>query len=244
MKRLAAIALSLFLFALSASAKNDPPIVMLWPPDQPAVKLTFDKFRQQGSYAGQSAYVSDVTVENLTDRPIPRAAFLIYFFDRNKVRIGQGTLAVADLEPRQSAKIQFQFNSIGLPASLTISVRSGEKTIALKIISVPPGAALKVDGVDSGITPVLVRFAVGSHKLEAAKEGYAPGSTPLEVTADELPGGSVTIELGGMSRDTVELRDGTVLLGDVISMTMLEVVVRVDGKDQKYLRNQIRRSCW
>jgi hypothetical protein len=37
------------------------------------------------------------------------------------------------------------------------------------------------------------------------------------------------------------LRDGTVLLGDVISMTMLEVVVRVDGKDQKYLRNQIRK---
>jgi len=241
MKRLAIVALPVFLFVLSASAKTDPPIIMLWPPEQPTLKLTFDKFRQQGSYAGQSTYVSDVTVENLTEKQIPRAAFLIYFLDRNKVRIGQGTLTVVDLEPRQSAKIQFQFNSIGLPASLTISVRSGEKTIPLKIISVPPGAALKVDGMDSGITPVLVRFSVGSHQLEVKKEGYAPGSTPLEVTADELPGGSITIELGGLSRDTVELRDGTVLLGDVISMTMLEVVVRVDGKDQKYLRNQIRK---
>jgi len=39
----------------------------------------------------------------------------------------------------------------------------------------------------------------------------------------------------------VELRDGTTLLGDVISMSMTSVVVRVDGKDQTYERNQIRK---
>ena len=214
---------------------------MMWPPEKPTLKLTFEKFRQEGSYAGQSTYVSDVTIENLTDRQIPRAAFLIYFLDKNKVRIGQATLQVADLDSTRSAKMQFRFNSIGVPSSLAISAKSGEKTVPLKIISVPPGAALKVDGVDSGITPAMIRFAVGSHQLDLKKEGYAPGSTPLEVTADELPGGSITIELGGLSRDTVELRDGTVLLCDVMSMSMLEVVVRMDGKDQKYLRNQIKK---
>jgi hypothetical protein len=115
------------------------------------------------------------------------------------------------------------------------------KTVPLKIVSVPPGARLKVDGQDIGITPVVGRFAVGTHQLDLTKEGYAPGSTPLEVTADELPGGSITVELGGLSRDTIELRDGTVLLGDLISISMKEVVVHVDGKDQTYSRNQIKK---
>jgi hypothetical protein len=63
----------------------------------------------------------------------------------------------------------------------------------------------------------------------------------VDVAPDELPGGSITIELGGMSRDTVEMRDGTVLLGDVISMSMTDVVVRVDGKEQSYARNLVKK---
>lgn len=136
---------------------------------------------------------------------------------------------------------------MGAPASLNLSARKdmlnspGEKTIPLRILSVPPGAALKVDGKDSGITPVIIRVTVGSHQLDLVKEGYAPGSTPLDVTPDELPGGSITVELGGLSRDTIELRDGTVLLGDVMSLSMTEVVVRVDGKDVSYPRNQVKK---
>jgi hypothetical protein len=77
--------------------------------------------------------------------------------------------------------------------------------------------------------------------LTSQKKGYAPGSTPLEVTPDELPGGSITVELGGLSRDTVELRDGTVLLGDVLSMSLTSVVVSVDGKEQTLERNQVKK---
>jgi hypothetical protein len=225
------------------SAKSDPPIVMLWPPENPVLKLIFDKFHQQSSYAGQNYYVSDVTVENLTNKQIPRASFTVYFFNKAKVRIGEGLLQVSDLEAVQSAKIQFQFNSVGIPSSLALSPRKEmlAKTIPLKIVSVPPGAKLRVDGEDIGVTPVMGRFTVGTHQLDLTKEGYAPGSTPLEVTSDELPGGSITVELGGLSRDTIELRDGTVLLGDLISISMKEVVVRVDGKDQTYSRNQIRK---
>jgi hypothetical protein len=241
MKRFCSIFLITILPVLVALAKSDPPIVMLWPADKPALKLTFDKFRVQGSYAGQNSYLADVRLENLTDKQIPRAFFTVYFLDKNKVRIGEGMLQVADLEAGQAAKMQLQFNSVGVPASLILSAHADAKTIPLRIISVPAGAKLKVDGQEEGTTPVMIRLAVGTHQLELMKEGYAPGSTPLEVTPDELPGGSITVELGGLSRDTIELRDGSVLLGDVVSMSMTDVIVRVDGKDQSYPRNQVKR---
>jgi hypothetical protein len=244
MKSLCAAFLLVVIAALAAVAKSEPPIIMLWPAEKPALKLTFDKFRQQGSYAGQNTYLSDVTVENLTDKQIPRAFFTVYFLNKGKVRIGQGALQVADLEAGQSAKMQFQFNSVGVPASLTLSAKKDmldAKTIPLRVISVPIGAKLKVDGQDSGVTPVMVRLTVGTHQLDVTKEGYAPGGTPLEVTPDELPGGSITVELGGLSRDTVEMRDGSTLLGDVISISMTEVIVRVDGQDKKFERNQVNK---
>jgi hypothetical protein len=98
-----------------------------------------------------------------------------------------------------------------------------------------------VDGQDEGFTPVTVRLPIGSHTLAFSKEGYASGSTPVDVKPDEAPGGSITFELGGLSQDNVELRGGTVLQGDVLSMTMTSVVVRVDGKDQTYDRNQVQK---
>jgi hypothetical protein len=87
----------------------------------------------------------------------------------------------------------------------------------------------------------MVRLTVGTHSLDLTKEGYAPGNTPLEVTPDELPGGSVTVELGGLSRDTVELHDGTMLLGDVVSVSPISVTVRVEGKESTYDRNSVKK---
>jgi hypothetical protein len=78
-------------------------------------------------------------------------------------------------------------------------------------------------------------------RWNSAKKGYATGTTPLDVGADELPGGSISFELGGISKDTIELRDGSTVLGDVMSLSLTELVVRVDGKDQKYERNQVKK---
>jgi PEGA domain len=115
------------------------------------------------------------------------------------------------------------------------------KTIPLRIVSVPAGARLKVDGQEAGITPIMVRLTVGTHQRDLVKEGYAPGNTPVDVTPDELPGGSITLELGGLSRDTLELRDGSVVLGDVMSLSMTQVVARRGGKEQTYDRNQVKK---
>ncbi len=239
MKRLILGFLLVSIFATTAAAKNEP-ITQLWPIDKPIIKLVFDKFHQQGIYGGQGVYVTDVVAENLTEKQIPRAYFTVYLLDKNNVRIGQGNLLIADLAPKQTAKMQFQFNAVGNPVNLKLVAR-GDVAIPLRILSTPPGAVLKVDGNNAGVTPVVVRLAVGVHQLVLDKEGYAQANTPIEVTADELPGGSITIELGGLSRDTVELRDGTVLLGDVMSVSMTEVVLRIDGKDQSYPRNQVKK---
>jgi hypothetical protein len=184
----------------------------------------------------------------MSGKPIPRASFTVYLLDKSNVRIGDGVLHVSDLSAGQQAKVAFQVNAVGAPATLNLTARNDAsgvptslKVIPLKVISIPPGARLKVDGQDSGVTPTMVNLVVGTHNLEFSKEGYATGGTPVEITQDELPGGSISFELGGLSRDTVELRDGTVLLGDVISMSMTAVVIRVDGKDQTYARNTVKK---
>jgi hypothetical protein len=241
------LALSLVLTASLGQAKNDS-ITLYWPNEQqPALKLIFGRFQQIAVVAGQSTYVSDVTVQNMTGKIVPHANFDVYLMDKNQVRIGDGYLQVSDIQPQQMLKMRFQAACLGTPVTLRLSGKKdllaapAAKTVPMRVISVPPGAKLKVDGQDAGATPVMVRFTVGSHQLDLAKTGYAPGTTVVEVGPDELPGGSVTVELGGLSRDTVELRDGTVVQGDVISVSMSSVVVRVDGNDQTYERNRIKR---
>ena len=173
-----------------------PSVVMLWPnAEKPTLKLTFGKFQQVGAYAGQISLMSQVMVENVSGKPIARASFTVYLLDKGKVRIGDGVLNVSDLGVGQQAKIAFQFRSIGVPVSLNLRARNDAegvptsmRTVSLKVISIPSGANLKVDDHDEGVTPRTVDFTVGTHTLEFRKEGYATGSTPVEITQDELPG--------------------------------------------------------
>jgi hypothetical protein len=222
-----------------AAAQTDIGITLLWPtPDKPSLKLTFSTFRQSGVVDGQGIFVSDVTAQNVMDQSMPRSVFTVFISNKDGVRIGRARLQLPEIPPYRMQKAQLQFSAAGVPAGVTLVAG---KTIPLKVISIPDGANLKIDGVDSGVTPRVVDFTIGTHTLEFNKEGYAAGSTPLEVAADELPGGSVSFELGGLSKDTVELRDGTVVLGDVVAMSMTSVSLRVEGKDVKYDRNQVRK---
>jgi hypothetical protein len=196
MKKSVAIFAAIWVLASAVCSAKDQTITLLWPQDKPAIKLTFGKFQQIAVLAGQSTFVCDVIVENLTEKPVPHASFTVYGNDKSGVRIGEGLLLLSDLNPQQQVKARLQFTSVGVPASFTLSAKKdmlaapGAKTIPLRVLSVPPGAKLKVDGQDSGVTPVMVKLTIGDHVLDLAKEGYAPGSTPLEVTPDELPGGT------------------------------------------------------
>jgi hypothetical protein len=238
-KTFVVISFLLVLWIALAAGQDDSPITVLWPSnDKPSLKLTFGKFQQSGMVNGQWIFVSDVTAQNVSDQGMPRSVFTVFLSDKNGVRIGRARLQFSEIGPYLTQKAQIQFSATGTPAGVTLLAG---KAIPLRVISVPVGANFKVDGQDAGVTPKVVDFTIGSHTLEFSKEGYATGTTPLEVGADELPGGSVSFELGGLSQDTLELRDGTTVLGDVISMSLTAVVVRVEGKDQKYERNQVKK---
>lgn len=245
--RFLCIAVCLLIAPAWPKSKPEPSITVMWPDEtNPTLKLVFGKFVQQPGYGAQMSFVCDVLVQNVSAKPIPRASLSVRLFDRDKVRIANAVLNVTDLSPSESTRIAFQFLSTGIPNSLALEahndasgVPTSLKTIPLKIVSVPPGAKLKVDGQDAGTTPKVVDLLVGTHILEFSKEGYANGSTPVDIAPDEAPGGSITFELGGLSQDTVALRDGTVVLGDVLSVSMTSVVVRVNGEDRTYDRNRI-----
>ncbi len=247
MSRRPSFVAALLILASALSFAKKPDMVMMWPQENPTLKLTFGTFHEMGSYAGKMTLVSDVIVQNLTTKVMPRASFNISLLDRKNVRIGNGLLIVEDLNPGQSAKVQFQCTSVGQPALLNIAARNSggvptsTKLVPVTIISVPPGAALKVDDQPAGITPITVRVLGGTHNLELHKEGYADAKTPLDVNPDEAPGGSITITLGGLANDTIELRDGSILTGDVISMTLESVVINIHGNEQTFDRNKIRK---
>jgi len=247
MSRHASSLLPLLILVSALSFAKKPDLVMMWPPENPTLKLTFGTFHDMGSYAGKMTLVSDVTVQNLSAKVMPRASFNVSLLDRNSVRLGNGLLIIEDLNPGQSAKIQFQCTSVGQPAMLNLAARNSggmptsTKAIPITIVSVPPGAMLKVDDQTIGMTPVTVRMPAGTHNLEPHKEGYADAKTPLDVSPDEAPGGSITITLGGLASDTIELRDGSILNGDVISMSLEAVVINVQGNEQTFDRNRIKK---
>lgn len=240
MRKILAVAAFLLALGISfAAGQANSSITVLWPGnDRPSLKLTFGPFQKSGIVDGQGIFVSDVTAQNVSDQGMPRSVFTVFVSDKNGVRVGKARLQLPEIGPYRTEKAQVQFSAAGTPAGVTLLAG---KVIPLKVTSVPVGANFKIDGEDAGVTPKLVDFTVGSHTLEFSKEGYAAGSTPIDVSADELAGGSISFELGGMTQDLVELRDGTTVLGDVMSMSMSTVVVRVGGKDQKYDRNQVKK---
>ena len=248
-KLLAVCLLSIFL-AL-AEAKETPGQTVVWPESgQPVLRFVFGKFKEGTSFGHERNYTCDTTAENLWSKKISDAVFTLYLFDKNNVRIGEGFVQVSNVAPEEKIKFQTTFHSAGVPVAFKLvpqtlppelRPQAPPRTIGITINSIPQGAALKVDGEDSGTTPKIVRIIPGKHVLEFSKEGFNPGRFPLEISQDDASGGSVSYELGTLSHDTVELRDGSVLVCDVESMSATEVVLRVGGALQSMDRNKIKR---
>jgi hypothetical protein len=238
-------------FGVSAAA-NEVPITLVWPSEQhPVIRFTFGKFIKVGSSASQSSYSVAVTAENLWDRPVSGAEFDVHVFSTDNVRIGNGSISLTNLAAGETVRATLPFSVTGAqPASLKIVAVHLPKDLApaglpdkvrTTVNSTPAGASLKIDGQDAGITPKQVELEVGRHMLQFSREGYHDGSLFLEVSPDDLSDRTVTIELGGLSYDTIEMRDGTTLTGDVESMDATTVVVRVGGKLRPLDRNLVKR---
>jgi hypothetical protein len=214
------------------------------------VRFSFGKFKEIGSSGKQHDYTTDVTAQNLWDKKISKAEFTLYVFDKTKVRVGESWLAISDVAPGGAVKFQTAVSASGTIATMELVPRSlptelqsflPPKTISITVNSVPQGAEVKIDGSPAGITPKIVQVVPGKHVLEFSKEGFKSGTFPLETTPDDVSGGSVSYELGSSAHDTLELRDGSVLSGDVQSMSTTEVVVRVGGVLQHINRNLVKR---
>jgi hypothetical protein len=192
----------------------------------------------------------ETNAENLWSKKISHLGFNIYLFDKNKVRIGYGWITIENLAPLETVKFQTTVHALGTPVSVELTANSvltelqplaPPKQISITVNSVPQGAALSVDGKEAGTTPKLVQLIVGKHSLGFVKEGFNAGVFPLEIGPDDVSGGSVSYELGTSAHDTVELRDGSVLSCDLVSVSGMEIRVRVAGEIQTLGRNKVKR---
>ena len=210
-----------------AAAKDQPFQVVTWPDSgQPVLRFTFSKFKDIGGMGKERTYITDATAENLSDKTISGAAFSLYVFDKSKARIGEGHINLTNVAAGETVKFQITLSASGTPSSVTVAT-SAPRTISITVNSVPQGATLRLDRKAEGTTPKVIDVAIGKHMLEFEKEGFNRGNFPLEITSRDASGGSVSYELGSAAHDTIELRDGSVLTGDLVSISGMQVQVRI-----------------
>lgn len=245
----------ILLAVLPTLAKDAPVQTIVWPEKgQPVLRFTFAKFQEVGSVGNERTYVTDTTAENLWSKRISEAAFTLYLFDKNKVRIGEANLRVSNVSPGETVKFQTTIASSGPPASLALAplyvpkelglgpgAATPPRTVSITVNTVPQGANAKLDGVEVGTTPKIVKVTVGKHLLEFSMEGFSAAKFPFEIGPDDASGGSISFELGTSAHDTIELRDGSVLNGDLVTVSGMDIVVKVGGSDQHLNRNQVKR---
>lgn len=239
----------LLLSIACAGSKRPSSIVLEWPEGKPLVRFTLGKLTKTSSVRDQQNWSIEVAAENLWNKPMT-ANFSLYAFDANKARVGDGSITLTAVAPHQTVKFAMYLQTIGKPSSLTIQPAylpaelrplAPPKEVSTTIYSVPAGADLKVDGRLVGTTPIAVNVTEGKHNLEFSLPGYHTGHFPLVIAPEQLSGGTVTFELGSVSHDTVELRDGTVINGDVQYVNATQVAITAGGELHTYERNLVKR---
>jgi hypothetical protein len=239
--------LALLLITMPALAKDTPLQVIDWPATgTPALRFTFSKFKQlDGASSNLRGYVLNTMVENLSPRTIPGARFAVYLFDKNKVRVGEDFITLNNVGSGESVKVEFTVTPSGTPASVTIQdAGQNLRTVSLTLNSIPQGAVVKLDQTEVGTTPKIINVGVGKHILTFTKEGFTAGTYPLEISPQDVSGGSVSYELGASAFDSIELRDGSVLNGDLVSVSGMDVEICVGGVIQHIDRNKIKRAMF
>ncbi|HYG99156.1 MAG TPA: hypothetical protein VD837_08490 [Terriglobales bacterium] len=173
MKKLLVCALLTF-FVITASAKErsgkdgkdapkGQPTVLSWPAaEKPVVRFTLGPIVKLGSSNGNNGYDIDVKAENLWDKSIDNAVFLLQFFDAERVRVGEREMHLRQIGAGEVAKFRMTVGTIGDPVSMRLIAQEVPaelqnfalpKSIQLTVYSVPSGAELKLDSKLIGSTP-------------------------------------------------------------------------------------------
>ena len=237
--------LLMFVLSMLTSARAAD-TVLIWPSNgkDTMLRFTLSKLRQINSVSGQSDYLGEAQAENLSSKPIPSASFYLYLLDKNGKRVGEGYLEVTNLAAGERARIPVSAHALGSFSSMELQPQhlpSDESMkVKMSVTSVPSGASLKLDSQESGVTPQVLSIVPGKHVLEFGKEGYVTEKTPLEI-AEHPPLGSVKLELKPLAVDTVVLRDGSVLMGNLISVTTTGVAISVKGTSRTLERGRVAR---
>jgi len=241
--RIPRLALVLLLLTVPALAKDAPLQVIDWPATgETAVRFTFGKFKALPGMGNMHGYVMDIAAENRSPRLIPAARFSLYLFDKDKVRVGEDVIALSNVGAGETVKFETTVTTSGPPVAVSLQyISETAKIVSFTVNSTPQGATLKLDGTEAGTTPRIIRVGIGKHVLTFSKEGFVTGTFPLETTADDVSGGTVSYELGTAAYDSIELRDGSVLNGDLVSVSGMDVEIRVGGVIQHLDRNKIKR---
>jgi hypothetical protein len=237
------VCFTLLLITVPLQAKDVPLQVIDWPATgTPVVRFTFGKFKALPGANNLHGFVMDTKAENLSPRVIPAARFSVYLFDKNKTRVGEDGITLSNVGPGEIVKFQTTVIASGTPVSVSIlDAAQTSKVISLTVNSTPQGAMLNLDGIEVGTTPRMISVGVGKHVLMFSKEGFTAGKFPLEISRDDLSGGTVNYEIGASAFDSIELRDGSMLNGDLISISGMDVEIRVGGNVQHIDRNKIKR---
>jgi hypothetical protein len=237
------ISVLLLLLTVPSLAKDAPLQVIDWPATgSPVVRFTFSKFKPLPGMSNFHGYVMDLAAQNLSPKPIPSARFSLYLFDKDKARVGEDAIALSNVGPGETVKFEMTVVASGLPVLVSLQdVVQAAQSISLTINTTPQGALLKLDGKEMGTTPRMIYVGAGKHTLSFSKEGFADGNFPLEISRDDVSGGTVSYELGAAAFDSIELRDGSVLNGDLVSISGMDVEIRVGGSIQHIDRNTIKR---
>ncbi|MGP8184588.1 MAG: PEGA domain-containing protein [Terracidiphilus sp.] len=233
----------LLLCAGPVLAKDAPLLTVDWPASgTPVLRFTFSKFKPLPGMGALHGYVMDVAAQNLSSNPIPSAKFRLYLFDKDKVRVGEDGIELSNVSPGETVKFETTVAASGIPVSVSLEeISQALRAITLTVNSTPQGATLKLDGAEQGPTPRLISVGPGKHTLTFSREGFMTGTFPLEIGPNDVSGGTVSFELGTASFDSVELRDGSVLNGDLVAISGMDVEVRVGGSIQHIDRNKVKR---
>lgn len=103
----------------------------------------------------------------------------------SETRAPSGAVAKAKAPPRDRGRavtiallVVGVVGAIGAAVGIGLYVTRGEP---LTVISVPPGAAVLLDGQSVGTAPVTARAAMGSHTIELSLDGYEPFKDVIDV---------------------------------------------------------------
>ncbi|ABF41666.1 PEGA domain protein [Candidatus Koribacter versatilis Ellin345] len=241
---------AVILLALSSTILFAADAALDWPADKPVLHFEIGKFNKAGSFGNRNVFNIDVVTKNVSATRISYATFHLYLLDAQKTRIAEHWVTLTNVDPGATVKSVITSQVVGVPVEFAVAADhlpqelaylNGPTTTSVTIETIPSGANLTVDGTAAGKTPVTMSVAVGSHAIAFSKDGFAGDTATLSVAADQAAGKTYSFELGGALHDTVELRDGTIISGDVIAVSESEIVVRGSDGEQKYVRALVKR---